>query len=410
MAVNIRPEYLITASEEVNKEFPRYEIGEIQPSTGNANLTGDIHFDITTGQNQYLDLFKLNLLGNIALTYAAGTMSPQEMLISCFNRAQLYINGYLVATSNNIVNDYVLNLRSSFSQVYNENNHNFTAPTDANIAAGTGGQIVGATTVAFTYSAKLFAVFSIMHPGLILPPNSQMKIILSASSDAIIASRGLMKTNTACTAAVLSNLRLKTYTVSSPKNTPSTYQMTLITPDSFRSTPTATTNLQYTSKNHLVRVSANLISNTSSDTANAAAVKSYTHSLFRYVTDYTLATAIPAATSLTSLQFKVGSQMLPQNNFNTVANFAEFHEIFNSMHDGDLDPAGGESLNFYLARGPIYSVPVVRTSTDHPKTIEVAATFVAAPAAWMYVTLHYEQILTFNYGAMGEPTGFSKIV
>ena len=409
MSINVRPEFLQTANEEVNKEAVRYSIGEIFPSSG-ANLTGDVHFDFSTGANEYLDLYKLSISADIDLTitHAGGTV--MDMLSNCFSRGQLYINGYLVATSNSYPHDNILNKRLAFSQTYNERINRMISLTDANVAAGTGGEPIAATTVDLKYYDNPMNAFSIMHPGMFLPPNTQLKMILSVAPNA--QNQALVTTNAGGTTALtLANLKMHTYVLASPVKTPETYQLTLVTADSFKSTCAATTNAQYTAKNSLVRVSADFTSTTSAmSVLNLGGDKGYVPTVFRYPTDYVLATGLPAANSMTSLSFKVGAQQLPQVPFSGLVGMDNLVNQFNALHDGDLDPSGGESRDFYLARGPIYTVPVVRSATDHPRTIEMQAVFLLDPVAHAHITAHYEQICTFNYGAMGEPIGFTKTV
>jgi hypothetical protein len=74
------------------------------------------------------------------------------------------------------------------------------------------------------------------------------------------------------------------------------------------------------------------------------------------------------------------------------------------MAEKTLDPAGSELQASWVAQGQIYSVPVVKTSQDTSKSVELQVTFASAPAAVSFLTAVYENFVSIPY-SRGIPAG-----
>jgi len=234
-----------------------------------------------------------------------------------------------------------------------------------------------------------------------VPPNSEVRLIFTCAvnngvnkSTRVDAAAGMLTT-------AVSSLWLNTYTITRPDKVPESYELTLITPDSFKaSIATAALDIQHMTKANLVRLSAFFISTAATTAVTAGVNKLYTVPYFRYVTD-----GFAGATALLNLYFKAGNQQLPQRQFDNTFQFTDAWNQFAEMTDKGFDPAGSETEANWLIKGPIYTVPVIRSIKDTSRNIELHGNFTAAPAALAYLVAHYEQHLTFTYDSYGSPTG-----
>ena len=103
MSINVRPEFFIEP-ESSNKECVNSIIQQIRPITSSivsGALSGEIIFDITTGANQYLDLFKSHVNFRFTVTVTTPFAAFDSLGACIFDRGTLYINGVKVCQSNN---------------------------------------------------------------------------------------------------------------------------------------------------------------------------------------------------------------------------------------------------------------------------------------------------------------------
>ena len=230
-------------------------------------------------------------------------------------------------------------------------------------------------------------------PDLIIPPNTNVRIHLTASS-----ANGLYKSirgdNADTNASITANdIWFNAHFITKSVPVPDMVQLKFVTPDSFKSTITgASHNVQYTMRERIIRVSAFMISATA--TTTTITTKAYNIPNFTYVTD-----GDTEAQQLDTLVFKVGSQQIPQSPFdNTTYRAYESYRQIMEMCEHSLDQTGGELYSEWAAQGKYYSVPVVKSANDTQKNVECMATFKAQPTTTnLYVTGHYENFVTLTY-------------
>lgn len=402
MAVNVRPEFYLQ-SEETNKKMTSMVINSVYPSSSNISsgiMSGDFIYNIETGPNQWLDLFKTHMVVRFTPAFVTAAESLHNYATCLWDRAQLYLDGKLVASSNNYTEDGALSRRLQFSAEYNKNINDmtYTAPG----TAGTDGTVY-ATTVKASDIDHLDSLY-LRTGSLIVPPNTSVRFVFTSSStsNGILKSLVAADTGTAMTtsiSAVYMNAYLMTNDVPMPEN----YNLVFITPDSFKSSISGTSlDIQHQTKANLVRIAAHFVS-TAADSRTGTAVKTYSTPVFKYVTD-------ESTTKCNTLYFKAGSQQIPQRQFDNSFGFQDTHAAFNELSDKSLDSAGGETRTEFLARGIVYSAPVVRSYGDQSKNIELHATFASAPAAYCFLTAWYEQVFSKTYDPSGIPLDSMKVV
>jgi len=395
-SINVRPEFYV-APESSNKEAVSSIIQQVHPITSNLSsgtLSGDVIFEINTGANQYLDLFKSHLVVNHTVTITTSTASFDNVAMCLFDRAQMFINGVKVANSNNFTQDSILSKRLNFSAAYNR------AVNDILYlgAIASTADYPGATTTKHSSMEFLDALF-IRTPDVIIPPNSNVRIILSAASGSTNGINKMYRAdgdNTAGVTLAINDLYFNTYYLNKSDQVGAQHILKFVTPESFVASIGGTSlTQQFSCRKNLVRLCA-AFQSTIATSALANYIKIYNTTLFRYATD-------DSTTRPNTILFKAGSQNLPNRAFdNTTYNFRESHMAMQLNSEGILDPAGKETFTEWGAQGQIYTVPVVKSISDDVSQVELQVTFASAPAAVAFFTIMYEQFVSFSYGPNGQ--------
>lgn len=386
--INIRQEFLSLSPESSNKEFTGEYVQQVRSITSNivsSALVGEVIFQFNTG-GSWCDLFKTFL----TLKYTTSSITDYaelDNLASCiFDRGQLYLNGKRVCGTNNWTSDSILSKRIQFGPTYNKSINDIRY--DA-LAAGSNypGAAAGYTSTEF-----LDALF-LRSPDMLIPPNTDVKLICSpASSSGLYKSLRGDASDTAITLAI-NDLYLTTHFVNKP-SPPEDYVLKFVTLESFKnSVSSASFNQQIACKDSLVRLAAHCVDSTSE---NATATIIYNSVAFRYETDGM--NGATATDKLNTLQFKAGNQVLPLKEFdNATYGFRDSYIHFINACQKSLDPSGCETQTEYETQGVIYTMPVVHSSSDPIRHVELNAVFAAQPTAFMFLTCFYEQMIRFQY-------------
>jgi len=372
---------------------------QIRPITNNvvsSQLTGELILDYTTGNNEYLDLFK----SHIALNFTTASQTPEVRLDSLgaclFDRGQLFLNGVRVCSSNNYTEDSLYHKRIMFSSDYNKKHNDVLYEADGAAASST---YADGTHCVIEHLDGLF----LRTPDLIVPPNTNIRISFNCAP-----ASGLYKsvlgdgTDSAITYTV-NDIWMNAFIVSKDEQVEDEFPLRFVTSESFKSSiSSASLNIQYSLKENLVRLGAVFQSTGAYDTSLGAADKYYNAPHFTYTTDGN-SVGTPEAMQLYTLYMKAGSMQIPSTPLdNTTYGFRQSFQQMMEAREATLDPNGGETLEEWLNQGPIYSFPIVKSIADTSKTCELVATFKGTPTAWAYLFATYENFVMIKY-ANGVP-------
>jgi hypothetical protein len=395
MAVNVRPEFYTQGDEETNKVCSSMVVNQVYPVQSNITsgiMSGDFAYEISLGANQYLDLFKTHMVVRFTPTFDTAAESLHNYAVCVWDRALMYVNGKLVASSNNYTEDGMLSRRLQFSSQYNKTVNDFTYTVPG--TAGTDGTVY--TTAVAASDIDTMDSFYFKTPNLIIPPNSNVRFVFTTSATSNGIKKSLVAANTGSVMTTsISAIYMNAFIISNTIPTPEKYQLNFITMDSFKTTAGAGTSvdIQHQTKANLVRLAAALVSNVA-DTRTTTAVKTYSIPVFKYATD-------TSTTKVNTLYFKAGNVMLPQQQFDTSFGAQEIWQAFNQYADGSLDSAGKETRFEFEYRGYIWTVPVVRGYGDQSKNVELHLTVADTAAANVVLWACYEQMITFMYDNNG---------
>lgn len=395
--INVRHE-LFGQPESCNKEAlaERYvkHRSVSNPISNTGVLSSTAIFEVTTGNNEWMDLFKCCLTSEVT-TGTVVSFGILENLGAChWQRGQLYINGRLVSSSNNYTNDSILSKRLQFSKSYNESVNDIRyrfgvqgVPASLPVATTPG---IAVSDQKFSTREYLDGLFLRTSQGLWVPPNSRIRLELYPAADNGLNKSGFGTTTFVCPITV-NDIYLTTSSIIDSKLNPTEHFMKFITMDSFRSTPDGTAhNQQVSVRDNLVRLSANFIDSTAEDDIKTH----FTAAKFIYDTD---GVSSIVTDKVNTLQFKAGQMVLPSEPFDTTYGFYQIYMDQLNMNQKVLDSAGGEPYDSWAWSGPFYSVPVVKQQGDQIKNVELRIVFKAAPTVSCFLTSFHEQIIRFVY-------------
>lgn len=383
--VNIR-ESFYALPEDSNKSASAAHIQVYRPLTTNVandTISGQIIYEINTGFNEYLDLFKTHLELDYETEAKTAANVDDAFLANIFARGQMYINGVKVAASQNWTQDSILSKRINFGRSYNAA-VNGMRYTDVGLLATT-------ASSNFKQHEFLDALF-LRTPECIIPPNCNVRFLFDVDTD-YFQKAALLATNAAGEAALfnLKTLVMNVYTVVKADAVPEDWTLKLITLNSFLSTCTGTTeNRQYQVSSNIVKAALTFLS-TAYKTADAAKV--FAGHLLTYVDD-----GDGAARRISTLDFKLNNIVIPNTRWDFTYGRRGAYINYLNESGGVLDPAGKETYAEWLDyRGPIYLANIVKPAGDKSNSLQINASFAAAPAAFMIVTSLEENIVEFKF-------------
>lgn len=382
--VNIR-ESFYTLPEDSNKSASAAHVQVYRPLTTNVandTISGQVIFEINTGFNEYLDLFKTHLELDYATDAGTAANIDDAFLPNIFARGQMYVNGVKVSSSQNWTQDSILSKRINFSRSYNAavNGMAYAAPGAASTASTNWKQ--------HEYLDALF----LRTPECIIPPNCNVRFLFDVDADyfqkaALLATNGAGETLLYDLKALVMNV----YTVVKADAVPEDWTMKLITLNSFLSTATGTSeNRQYQVSSNIVKAALTL---QSTAFKTAAAAKIYGGHLFTYLND-----GDAGANAIATLDFKLNNITIPNTRWDFTYGHRGAYINYLNESGGVLDPSGKETYTEWLdVRGPIYIANVVKPAGDKSNSLQINATFTATPAAFVIITSMEEQIVEIKY-------------
>jgi hypothetical protein len=382
--VNVRESFYVVP-EDSNKSASAAHVQVYRPLTTNVasdKISGQVIFEINTGFNEYLDLFKTHL--ELQFQTDAGTAAnvDDSFLANMFSRGQMYVNGIKVAASQNWTQDSILSKRLNFSRSYN-------AATNGFLYAAPGAPTVASSS--YTTHEYLDALF-IRTPECIIPPNCNVRFLFDVDSDwfqkaALLVTNGVGEEDL----FDLKTLVMNVYTIVQSTTVPDDWTVKFLTLNSFLSSASSTSeNRQYQVSHNITKACLTMLSTAHK---TAAAGKVYAGHLFTYLND-----GDAGANRITALDFKLNNISIPNSRWDFTYGKRGAYINFINESGGILDPSGKETYAEWEAvRGPIHVANIVKPAGDKSNSLQINAQFAAAPAAFLILTSIEENIITIYY-------------
>jgi len=404
---NVREEFY-TEPDTTNKTASAAHVQTYYPITSNISgvvLNGQVIFELHTGFNEYLDLFKTHLSLDYRLIAGAGPAFAWNAgdcpLSNMIARGQMYINGIKVAASQNWTQDAVLSKRVNFSSAYNKaiNGLSYVAASTVIATAPMPALAPGTPYIDTEYFDALF----LRDETCIIPPNSNIRILLDIDSDYVLK-MGLVNTAGAGTIAI-DKLKLVAYTVVQTGAIPKDWMIKLITLNSFLSSISGVQEQrQYQVSPSVVKVACTFISDKYKTTDGA---KVFAGNLLTYLNDDKGQT-----TALQTLDFKLNNIVIPNTRWDFSYGFKEAYTNYINETGGITDASCKETFSEWENYGKIHIANIVKPAEDKSNSLQVAVSFESIkPDAFMLVTSFEEQIVKIDYNSeSGAVIGTSILV
>lgn len=426
---NISPDAYIPADAELcNQDIDRSIDDVTLPLTSNfvtvaadaqqnvQHLQGDLVFQFSTGEDEWIQVPKSWIGVDYSVKADAGNTAAEDMVSKClapclWQSGRFEIEGQRVATSNNYTVDYMISNRLQYSADYNKivNQVNYyanAAYTQGDAQADEAAH--GADVAAFHTSVDNLGAFFYRTENMLLPPNTHYRLVFTPETYEVFKQKcsfvdtrvaGQTQRNEISIRRIYLNLhRIRRTTKPDGE-----YQLRFMSVESNMSTPVGTShNIQYQVSSKMRKCGVVMVS-TAATTEAAAKIMSPLR--FRYVTDVIDTRTNQgklAATSLSKLQIKSGSLMMPNSILDFTSNTKGVKEAYlhylNSVGKYNDMTGAPESFLEWLAQGPIYVEDAVKGAIDLSTNLQIEATFVAQPAAVMYTFQVNESYVTFVFG------------
>jgi len=387
-----------------SKDFLSARLLNLIPQTnpfiaGTTAVNSSCILDYTTGSNEYLDLGKAKWYLETKITTLDSIVKSGPLIDGSIGQARLYVNGVLGPVSNNYWADAALSKRIGASAIYNKSENEMYYDAYVNTATD-------AKDDYKTFSSHLDGLFVRSMSRAIIPPNTNIKIEMNMFNDGPMrAAGGLPSADTLqLIIHTYGRFYLKVPSLQSPQ-APTSWILKFVSPRSFLSSATQTNQLQYdVSPNTIVMGLAFQTATLALSHATTGTYLIYSDRMKYTAADWK--SIFPAeskgsatAGSPTSVQFRFGSQSIPLNPIETgTYGYRDAWIIYQQTKNVVLGDSGGETFEEYLTMGPIWLVPVVKSSADRSNQATCMYTLSAAPTAAnaIFFTL-VEQIYRIAY-------------
>lgn len=410
---NIAPEaYIPAESELANQDLDRSIDDVCLPLTSNlvaGVLQGDVVFQFSTGQDEYIQLPKTFLgvdYGVIADNAAVDAIDiVDKALAPClWQNARFEIEGQRVATSNNYTTDWAISNRLQYSADHNKAVNDIRY-IDINALAAVE-EVAGVAAVYNRYTSydNLAALFY-RTENMLLPPNTHYKLTLTPEAYEQYKQKSSYKDTRVAGAQRLEifiyRMYLNLHRIRRSTKPVGDYTLKFMNIESNMSTPTAAShNIQYQVSSKMRKCGVVMVSTAA---RTEAAAKLYSPIRFRYATDLTAAAkqqgwVAGVGTGLYKLQFKSGALLMPNSIYNIDATGLKevYLHYLNSV--GKYNDAGApETFAEWLMQGPIYVEDAVKSPLDLSTNLQIEMTFQATPAANVYTFQINETILSWTW-------------
>ena len=377
-------------STSTNYETQSLFVQKIAPRNVNLSatgvLSGDVIWEINTPKDTFLDLSKTYMSAEFEMDEKQNDTiyTHKKLLLPCmFQRGTVYLNGVRITSSNNYTQDGFLSRRLAFGESYNKSVNSmydmpdiakaFVIPAD--LAAAANKWIAKDTLDSFWIRQS---------EGLIVPPNSNIRIELTADSKFWEKNymTGDAVTKVGTTAPKVKTLSMHPCFYVNPSEVKSNYRLRFISINSYMSQLAAAANkqtIQYTISPTITKVCYTMQRDIYQD---AAAVNKRTTA---FMFDNTA--------GIQTLQFKHGNVVFPQTVYSFSYGLDQAYEDYINHSQQIAKDSGKEVYDMYSNKyadpavytnpnnwGPIFVAPLVKDRTDPTNTIELNATFTATAA------------------------------
>lgn len=385
---NISDEFsrqLTTGPRGENDKCHQSRILQLRPITTNIvdkKINGEIIYNYSTSENEFLDLSKCYQNLRYKTTTTTDKIKLENLIDCVFNRAQIYVNGKVIAASNNYTQDAVFSKRVSKSGAKNLAFGNLTYEDSAI-------PVTYDTDRYYESIGGLDALFLNTGRSHYIPPNSDVRFVFSADSDGF--EKSIQGDGVDSTALLeVYDLFMRVCLVHSNQALPENYQLRLLTIDSFKTAITGQ-NLtqQFSIKSYLVKIGAAFQSTTIADSK----IKIFNANHFTYGDD----AEVNGTKRLNTIYFKAGSEVIPAERLDVTTyglQMAHNDFLIENHQDGFDAP---ETLTQYRNQGPVFCYRVVKNPSNIIANVELNATFSGTPVASAFLFAVNEQVVTFIY-------------
>lgn len=371
---------------------------QLRPVTSNvvsSALTGDVIYQYSTGTGEYVDLSKCFQVLRHTFSSTTDYIRVENLCDCAFNRAQLYLNGIMVCSSNNYTQDAIISKRiakcGGKNKAFGEIDYSADGVmTASNIADGTYESISG-----------LDALFLNTGKSIFVPPNTDIRFIFSADS-LMLYKATLGDGSDSTTTLAINDIFMRLNSILSEIPPPADYLIKFLTLDSFKTAVTSANHFQQVQvKPNIVKIGCVF---QSSAAESASYTKAYNACHFTWATD-----GDAEAKELYTLYFKCGSQVIPSERLDVSTygrRIAYIDFLSENKHDETDAP---ETLSEWQYQGPVFCYRVVKSMQDSIQNVELVGTFKATPAANSILFSVNEQIVKLSY-QNGIPSGVSVAI
>ena len=300
-------------SSTTNYESTSLFVTQIAPK--NVNISngiprGDVTFEFSTPKDTFCDLFKTYMSMDYRVTGTSGANTVyfhKRTLLPCmFMRAEVYLNGGKISSSNNYTFDGMLSRRLQFGSDYNKSvNGVFDIPEIADDAKDNDASFPCSPPGSYQAIDTLDSFWLRQSEGLIVPPNSNIRMVFTID-DSYINKAHFKTTNSW---QVLGGIAVDGFTMRpcfyvTPGEVKSSYRLRFISLNSFKYTiqgGSTSNTLQYTVSPTIVKACLVHLPSTYDQAITSTAGRKYD-----------AAYLFNSPIAIQTCQFKVGNCVYPQ--------------------------------------------------------------------------------------------------
>jgi hypothetical protein len=399
-------------SETTNYEATALFVSDVAPRNinNNANIPrGDVVFEFNTPKDTFCDLFKTYMsmqyrivgpapVGNNPAAPVNVYWHNDTILPCMFSRAEVFVNGVKISSSNNYTQDGVLSRRLQFGADYNKSvNGIYAIPSIADAATD--------VSPAGSYTAidTMDSFWLRQSEGLILPPETNVRMVFTID-DSYKAKAAIKPAAAAAAGDIqIDSFSLRPCFYVNPSEVKKSYRLRFISLNSFKSTISdgdTQTTMQYTVAPTVMKVA--LVHQPVGYDAMDATAKLSAAFLFN------------SPLQVTTCQMKNGNVVFPQTPYSMTYGWRAIYQDYINHSQQIAKDAGKEPYQYWCGTaaaddrnnwGPIILAPLVKDRMDPSNTLEVRESF-TPPAAAQYciLTAFEEQLIEVGETSEGAIT------
>ena len=382
-----------------NYETSSLFVSQVAPRNVNiANNVprGDVTFEFSTPKDTFCDLFKTYMSMDYEITAGAdgdiqAYFHNRTILPCMFMRAEVYVNGTKIVSSNNYTFDGILSRRLQFGYDYNKSvNGIYNIPLIKDDAKDNSSDFPASKPGKYKAIDTLDSFWLRQSEGLMVPPDSNVRMVFTIDDSYL--GKAHMKTAAAALKAGV-ELKVNSFTmnpcfyVNPGQVRGDGYRLRFIQLNSFKTLinkDAEANTLQYTISPTIMKACLTHVPVTYDQAVTVAAAKWDAAFLFN------------SPLALTTCQFKVGNVVFPQSPYSMLYGWEGVYqdyinhtqqiakdsgkEPFKYFNNEATGGANSLTLNDRNNWGRITLAPIVKDRSDPTNTLEVRTTFAKAPA------------------------------